>query len=211
MRRRGSVVWLASGALVTSLALLVPAPSGAQPGRGEFSNGTVVHFGDSFIDAGLRQTLGPKFRGEKTRYIPKAKTSSYLGTWATPDALLPLYWTWRPSLFLITLGANEGWAEPQSRVGVVRTISRGLKGVPCVWLGIPFWKGVPPGLNEMIQRESAPCRFFDSSALAEKMPRTTFDGRHPTNEGGAMWADAFWTWLMAERDPNKGPWGLKPP
>jgi hypothetical protein len=203
--------WLIPGVVVPGLAIVLaaalPRPSAAQPS--EYTNGTVVHFGDSFVDAGLRQALGPKFRAEKTRYIAKPQTSSYLGTWARADALLPLYWTWRPSLFVITLGANEGFADPPTRAGAVHAISRGLKGVPCVWMSIPYWKGVPPGMNEMMRKESAPCRFFDAGALAEKIPRQSFDGRHPTIEGGAMWAEAFWTWLMAERDPSRGPWALK--
>jgi hypothetical protein len=62
---------------------------------------------------------------------------------------------------------------------------------------------------DVIRRESRPCRFFDSTALEDRIPRQP-DGIHPTNEGGAMWADAFWTWLQAQRDPSRGLWALRP-
>ena len=35
------------------------------------------------------------------------------------------------------------------------------------------------------------------------------DKIHPNEAGGAMWAAAFWEWLVAHRDPTKGPWVLK--
>jgi len=53
-----------------------------------------------------------------------------------------------------------------------------MTGVPCVWISVPLWKGAPSGLNEMIRRESAPCRHFDSGAVAAKITRQA-DHVHP--------------------------------
>jgi hypothetical protein len=200
---------LVAGAIAL-IAVAAPRASRAQQVDPESTNGTVVHVGDSFLDAGLRQALGPKFRGEHTRYIAQSKTSSYLGQWAFGTTLNELYWSWRPSLFLVTLGANEMRAAPETRVALIKKIVQELRGTPCVWVSVPIWKGETNALNEMIKRESLPCHYFDSSVVADKIERQSFDNIHPTIEGGAVWAEAFWTWLQNERDPSAGPWALKP-
>lgn len=195
---------------VAAAALGVGFPlAHAEPPTPDYSNGTVVHFGDSFVDAGLQQSLRPKFNAASTRYLNFGKSSSYLANWAFGKDLTNLYYSHRPALFLINLGANETRAKPEARAASVRQIVKTLKGTPCVWLSIPMWKGEPTGLNEMIRRESAPCRYFDSSVVASTLPRTR-DGIHPSPTGGEIWADALWTWLRDERDPTKGAWALKP-
>jgi len=35
------------------------------------------------------------------------------------------------------------------------------------------------------------------------------DGIHPDKEGGALWAKAVFDWLQQERDPARGPWGMR--
>jgi lysophospholipase L1-like esterase len=210
MRRALAALALAAASLALFAAVPVPARADAPA---DCSGGTVVHFGDSFVDAGLRQALGPRFAAEHTRYIVASKTSSWLSSWAGSVKLNELYWGWRPSLFIVTLGANELRADPAPRAALVRQIVREMHGTPCVWISIPLWPGMPPDLNDMIRRESAPCRFFDSTVVESKIPRQAFDGAHPTMEGGAIWADAFWRWLDSERDRTgggKGPWALKP-
>lgn len=208
MRRLAPFV---AGAAALALFAALPRPSRADA-QAAPSSGTVVHFGDSFIDAGLRQALGPRFAAEHARYIVAAKTSSWLSTWAGSVKLNELYWGWHPSLFVVTLGANELRAAPAPRAALVRQIVREMHGTPCVWISIPLWQGMPPDLMEMEKRESAPCLFFDSNAVADKIPRQSFDGAHPTVEGGAIWAEAFWTWLDAQRDRSEGAasWALKP-
>jgi lysophospholipase L1-like esterase len=195
---------------LVALVLLAALPSPAHGDAPDFSEGTVVHFGDSFVDAGLRQSLGPRFAAAHTRYVVSSKTSSWLSTWAGSVELNKLYWGWRPSLFIVTLGANELRAAPAPRAAMVRQIVREMHGTPCVWISIPLWQGMPSDLNDMIAHESAPCRFFDSSAIADTIARQAWDGAHPTLEGGARWAEAFWTWLEAERDRSAGRWALKP-
>ncbi len=172
------------------------------------ANGTVIHIGDSFVDAGLSAALRPKFAAEATRYLNFGKHSTYLGTWAFEENLENYYYDYRPALVLVTLGANEPAAPPETRARLVREIVKRLRGAPCVWISTPLWKGAPTGLNDMIRRESAPCRFFDSSAVAADMPRMK-DGVHPDKQGGQMWADAFWRWLDENRDPSRGYWGIK--
>lgn len=173
-------------------------------------NGFVIHVGDSFVDSGLQQGLRPKFRAMGTKYMSYARTSSWLSTWAADPELDNLYFGYHPALFLVTLGANELFAKPaEKRAPLVHEIVRRLRGTPCVWISTPVWEGAPTDLVEMTRRESAPCRFFDSSEVGARMTRQP-DKRHPDPAGGAMWADAFWEWLMRERDPSKGYWALKP-
>lgn len=215
--RRG-MSWAGLGLLalvVTALVALAPRPGRAEGGAPAPSGSAapkllhnVVHIGDSFVDAGFRQAAGPKFAREGARYVPLSKTSSYLGTWAGTPEMIEIFYRYRPSLYLVTLGANEMAAPPASRVSLVRRIVKDLRGVPCVWVAVPAWKDAPTALNDMIRKEVAPCRYFDSTAVSSKIARQK-DGIHPTVEGGAVWVDAFFTWLQAERDLARGPWALK--
>jgi hypothetical protein len=201
------ILALPAGAIAVGLLAAVPesrAEDRVWPG------GTVVHIGDSFVDAGLRQALEPRFRAEGARYVVQSKNASYLGTWLSrAEPLRELHWRYKPSLFLVTLGANDTTAPPESRAQLVRWIVQQLGGVPCVWISTPLWRGAHHELMDVIRRESRPCRFFDSTSLEDRIPRQP-DGIHPTSEGGAMWADAFWTWLQTQRDPSHGTWALKP-
>jgi hypothetical protein len=79
----------------------------------------------------------------------------------------------------------------------------------------PSWRK-DTGISDVIRQNSAPCRYFDSDKLVtQPIPRQS-DHIHPTDEGGAVWAAAFWTWLQTERAPAEPvggkpvPWRLKP-
>lgn len=202
------VAAIALGALVFALGRSV---AHAEPAATiDPARGTVVHVGDSFLDTGLQQALRRRFLGDRTRYVSAGKARSQLGHWAGGLDLERLYFLHRPALFLITLGANEAAAPPATRVGRVRRIISNLRGTPCVWVSFPSWKGSSDALNRMIRRESAPCRYFDSDAIATTIARRR-DGIHPTEAGSAVWADAVYRWLKAERDPAASAfWTLKP-
>lgn len=196
------------------VALVAAAPMGsADPppmrAANEAPNGSVVHFGDSFVNAGLQQNLRPKFRNAQTRYFTFGKTSAWLSTWAHGPELDTLYWGYRPSLFLITLGANDlRFNQPELRAPLVRRIVQRLRGTPCVWIGPPDWHPGPSPMLDMIRENTAPCRYFDSNALSSKLSRQS-DKIHPDDAGGALWAEEFWTWLQNEREPERGYWALK--
>jgi hypothetical protein len=202
---------LALGCLGVALLSLLPAVSAAEDEAEEATDtGFVVHFGDSFVNAGLQQTLRPKFRAMNAKYIAAGKTSSWLATWASGQTLDDLYWGYRPSLFLVTVGANDLFFKPaDKRAHLVHEIVRKMHGTPCVWIGIPVWETAPTEFVEMMRRESAPCRYFDSNTITTQIARQS-DKRHPNRVGGQLWANTFWDWLMKQRDPEKGPWALKP-
>jgi len=201
------------GMLGAFFLLLLPTVSGADsnpspsaPHRTPF----VVHFGDSFVQAGLQQNLRPRFQALGARYITEAKTSSWLATWASGQQVDNLYWGYRPELFLVTLGANDLLFQPaEKRAYLVREIVQKMRGTPCIWIGIPIWETAPTEFVEMIRRESAPCRYFDSNQITTRISRQA-DKRHPDAAGGQFWADTFWAWYQTQRDPQRGPWALKP-
>jgi hypothetical protein len=201
----GLLVWLAPVAKVAADKRADQGPAVA-PGP----NGTVVHFGDSFVDAGLQQALRPRFKADQTKYFSFGRRLAWLATWAYGSDLDGLYYSYRPSLFIITVGANDlVYPRPEERVKVVHDLVKKLRDTPCVWISTPLWAGAPTAYVDMIRRECAPCRFFDSETVTPQISKQP-DGRHPDIKGGAVWAGAFWDWLQAERDSTKGPWALKP-
>ncbi|WP_437593675.1 SGNH/GDSL hydrolase family protein [Sorangium sp. So ce1000] len=204
-----------------------PAEAAVAPPRGdaaapqEFAvppNTAVLHVGDSFAVAGFAQALRPRMQAHRVRYAVKAETSSYTVTWASRMELLVA--NYQPDLVIISLGANEVEnVNPPAHAGAVRRIVKAIGNRPCVWVSPPLWRK-DTGIIDVIRTNSAPCRFFDSDALVPgPLPRQK-DKIHPNEEGGARWADAFWSWLTAEHvpagqgeggsAPTRSPWALRP-
>lgn len=95
------------------------------------------------------------------------------------------------------LGANEVFIpNPDVLAPNVRTIVAKVSTQPCVWVTPPLWKG---GARHRRRREGArrAVRVLHSSTLAIARRK---DGIHPTDKGGADWADAVWSALVGE-DP----------
>ena len=143
----------------------------------------------------------------------KAEQSSFTTTWS--GRLGPIVNATQPDLVIITLGANEvANTDPPAHAPAVRNIVKQLAGRPCVWVSPPLW-AKETGIIDVLREHSAPCRFFDSDALVKQPIPRRGDKIHPTPEGGAIWADAFWEWLNAERAPEGAllptPAGAKPP
>jgi hypothetical protein len=175
-------------------------------------NTAVLHIGDSFALAGFAQALRPRMKALRVRYEVKSEQSSFTVTWAAKMERVVA--DNQPDLVIINLGANEvANINPPSHAHAVRRIVKSIGGRPCVWVSPPLWRK-DTGIIDVIRENSAPCRFFDSDThVSGPIPRQG-DRIHPNEEGGAMWADAFWRWLEAERAPAEGgrrsPWTLKP-
>ncbi len=183
-----------------------PAPTAA-------NGALVLHIGDSFTEAGLQQNLRRRFQATGSTYIVDARTATYTTSWVD-DPVLADWLARRPSLVLVTLGANEvDMPVPGAHARAVETISRaiGRSGASCVWISPPTWKK-DTGILQVIHDHCAPCLFADSDAIFgglapdERQP----DGIHPNRRGGARWAAAFWGWLTDHRDAGRGPWALVP-
>jgi lysophospholipase L1-like esterase len=174
----------------------------------------VLHIGDSFAVAGFAQALRPRMAALGVRYEVRAETSSFTTTWAGKMDLLVA--NTQPDLVIVNLGANEfSNTDPPAHAPAVRRIVKSIGGRPCVWVSPPSWRK-DTGITEVIRQNTAPCRFFDSDALVTTpIPRQS-DKIHPSEAGGAIWAEAFWSWLNEQRAPAddgamKGsPWRLRP-
>jgi hypothetical protein len=175
----------------------------------------VLHIGDSFALAGFAKSLKPRMKALGVRYEVRAETSSFTTTWA--GKMERLVADTQPDLVIINLGANEvANVDPPAHAPAIRRLVAAIGSRPCVWVSTPSWRK-DTGIGEVIRRNSAPCRYFDSDKLvSQPIPRQS-DHIHPTDAGGAIWADAFWAWLQdqravpgAEPAAPASPWRLKP-
>lgn len=194
-----------------------PSPAAEQGGAPPaIPRGTaVLHVGDSFALAGFAQALRPHMKALGVRYEVRSEQSSFTTTWsAKMDRLVA---DMQPDLVLINLGANEVQnVDPAAHAPAVRRIVASIGDRPCVWISAPSWRK-DTGINDVIRENSAPCRFFDSDKLVTAPIPRQADHIHPNEEGGAVWAEAFWAWLETQRaaavEGEKGkhsPWRLKP-
>jgi hypothetical protein len=173
----------------------------------------VLHIGDSFVHASFQQNLRPRFEAAGTSYVVDATTATYTTTWAA-DPELDKWLARRPSLVLVTLGANEvDMPVPAEHARAVQHLVHKVAAAAtsCVWITPPLWKK-DTGILQVIHDHSAPCLFFDSDAVTGGLSDTERqrDRIHPNARGGARWTDAFWGWLEDHRDPRGGPWALVP-
>ena len=174
----------------------------------------VLHIGDSFAVAGFAQALRPRMQALGVRYEVRAETSSYTTTWAGKMELVIA--NTQPDLVIVNLGANEFTnTDPPSHAPAVRRIVKAIGNRPCVWVSPPSWRK-DTGITAVMRENSAPCRFFDSDALVTTPIARQSDKIHPTGAGGAIWAEAFWSWLNQQRAPAEegsikgSPWRLLP-
>ena len=186
-----------SGAGVQPLA---PAPA--------LPRGTaVLHVGDSFVHSGLTQALRPKLEALGARYEVHAEKSTNSLDWA--KRVPGLVASMQPDLVIITLGGNEiGSTHLDVEAKAVRRIVQSIGNRPCVWTTPPLWRE-ELGVFDTIEQNLAPCKFFETDAIVGKFIPRREDKIHPTAEGGAMWAEALYAWLVAERTGDPKPWSLR--
>jgi lysophospholipase L1-like esterase len=176
-----------------------PLPSGLR----------VLVIGDSFAQAlgmGLKATAADNglvftLQGQQATYIPE---------WAGPNknvaGMLVMH---KPDLVVISLGGNElAMVDPSVRAPKVERLVEILGDTPCVWVAPPLWGNKDNGLLAILQKHSAPCRYFDSNQLSSDLPRGS-DKIHPTTAGQKQWADRLLEWLRNERDPEKPGFALR--
>jgi lysophospholipase L1-like esterase len=192
-------------AALVSLALVTTyASAGATEPLKAVTHGkpVILHIGDSFTATGFAQTLRPKIEGLGKMYKVAYKTSAYTTTLPKDVGLLDLVAQYQPTLTIITLGANEiPLADATLRKGAIkRIVEQASRYGTCVWTLPPTWRDDGNEILEVIRAEAAPCKVYDAGALAKDIPRKK-DKIHPTPEGGAKWAEAFWKWL-GENDPK---------
>ncbi len=154
----------------------------------------VVHTGDSMVGGGLCKALAPKFKSEGTKFVRDVWESASIIAFAESDRIPKLMKKYDPDLVLLTLGANDVFDKhPEFMIRHIESIVKKVGKRDCYWIGPPLWKG-DAGLVDVIREHAAPCKFFDSSGLTLQRAG---DGIHPTEKGGAVWADRFWEFFKA--------------
>lgn len=157
---------------------------------------TVLHVGDSMVggDRGLTRALEARFDKTGARFVRDYKVSESIVTFDKSTRLRDLLAKHRPDIVIVTLGANDVFVPyPQTMAANVQNIVKRIGSRECYWIGPPTWKP-DTGIVSVIRENAAPCRFFDSSNL--KLQRAG-DGIHPTDRGGADWAERFWAYFRA--------------
>ncbi len=152
----------------------------------------VLHAGDSMVggDGGLTKALGAKFRAEGAKFVRDYEVSVSIGTFARTAKLKNLLVRHKPDIVILTLGANDVFIPfPQNFATHVEAIVKKIGDRECYWIGPPTWKP-DSGIVAVIREHVAPCKFFDSSNLPLKRGG---DHIHPTDKGGAEWAELFWS------------------
>ena len=154
---------------------------------------TVLHAGDSMVGDhwGLTRALKMKLDAEGARIVRHTKVSETLATFERGKALPELLREHDPDIVILTLGTNDTKSPPPEAFGKhVARIAKKIAPRECWWIGPPTTAGKRhTALVEIIEKNCAPCRFFDSSDVTFDRGK---DGIHPTDKGGEIWAEAFW-------------------
>ncbi|HEX4516686.1 MAG TPA: SGNH/GDSL hydrolase family protein, partial [Polyangiaceae bacterium] len=154
----------------------------------------VLHLGDSMVGGygGLTKALAEKFHALGSKFVADWQTSVSIQTFDREHHLQEMLAKHSPDLVILTLGANDVMDPyPMSLASTIRSIARKItaSGRTCFWLTPPLWKkDVGAGIIDAIKQNAAPCKVFDGTNL---VIARAGDGIHPTDRGGATWADAF--------------------
>jgi hypothetical protein len=151
----------------------------------------VLHVGDSMVGGswGLTRAFEAKLATEGARIIRHTKVSESLTSFDKSPTLKDLLRTHDPDIVVITLGANDALVpHPEVFAHSIANVVKRIGDRECWWMGPPMWKE-DTGIVAVLRDNTSPCHFFDSSKL--ELERAS-DGIHPTDRGGAKWADAFW-------------------
>lgn len=151
------------------------------------------------VGGGLCKALLPKFTAEGTQFVRDVWESASIVAFAESDRLPKLLKKYNPDLVLMTLGANDVFdRHPENMIRYVESIVKKIGPRDCYWIGPPLWKG-DFGLDDVIRDHVSPCIFFDSKDL---VLQRAGDKIHPTEKGGATWADAFWESFRGTEIPD---------
>jgi acyl-CoA thioesterase-1 len=144
-------------------------------------------------DGGLTKALGAKFKAEGAKFVRDYEVSVSIGTYARSPRLKNLLDKHKPDIVILTLGANDVFIPfPENHIKAVEAIVKKIGDRECYWMSPPTWKP-DSGIVDVIKEHSAPCKFFDSRNLTLKRAG---DHIHPTEKGGADWAELFWAYFQ---------------
>jgi hypothetical protein len=201
---KGDAVPAVTAALVTDAsadaaldgASATDAGSDAATASARYAGKTVLHCGDSMVGggAGLSRYLEGQFKaaGAKRVVVDTVVSASIL-TFDQQPRLRDLLNRHHPDVVVVTLGANDVFVpNPASLLPFIKGIIKKIGSRECYWISPPTWKP-DTGIVELLRDNVAPCKFYDSRNL--DIPRAV-DHIHPTDKGGAIWGEKFWTKLQ---------------
>ena len=183
---------LAVDAVDTGAPTRDAGPPDAGPVKRSLAGKNVLHIGDSMVGGtfGLTKALEKKLTAAGAKLVRHTQVNETLISFDRGPTLKDLVRTHDPDIVLITLGMNDALVpHPEVFAKNIQSIVHHVGDRECWWLGPPKGQS-PSGLVKVLEDNMGTCHFFDASDL--DLERTS-DGIHPTNEGGAKWADAFWS------------------
>jgi acyl-CoA thioesterase-1 len=193
----------ASGIAAPAIAPDAGDATDAGPAARDLKGKTVLHCGDSMVGGagGLTKALEAKFKAAGARFVHDSQVSAAISVYDKQPKLKELLARNKPDIVIITLGANEVFVPfPDSLAANVEGIVKRIAPRECYWTGPPTWKP-DTGVVRVLREHVAPCKFFDSSDM--KLERAG-DGIHPTDKGGAAWAEAFWVFFQSGAEQGEG-------
>lgn len=175
--------------LASTLALPEARGEGAAAERLPFRS--VLLVGDSMLGGGngLAAAMAARLKSVGVRPYYQTWVSASLVHVVREGKLSRAIDALHPDAVVLVLGTNDADApEPQHLSRRIREIVRLVGKRPCLWVGPPPLRKPETGITEQLMAHAAPCAVLDSRPLAlERRP----DGIHPTDAGGATWADAI--------------------
>lgn len=177
--------------LVLAAAIEAPPATPPAPPPPSLAGKKVLHVGDSMVGGqwGLTRALEAKFAEEGAKLVRDYKVSESIASFDKSPKLKELLARHEPDIVILTLGTNDALVPyPQALAPHVQSIVKRIGARECYWMGPPLWKP-DTGILAVIRENAGACRFYDASHL--KLQRGG-DGIHPTDKGGADWADQFW-------------------
>ncbi len=196
--------------LAASLAICakldIPPPEALYPFVPRWQGTHVLHLGDSHVSRGLREELSRSFKRAGAHYKTDMWVGSRSRSWVVTGRLARSLRHHNPDIVIVTLGTNEmPFATPEHHRPWVEKIVSHIKDRACYWIGPPpLITDETGGFNEMLERSTKPCRYFDSRLLGLKpKPGGHF---HLSREQGQCWGRLVWLWLGGR---YMGDWGAE--
>ncbi len=155
----------------------------------------VLHLGDSMVggNGGVSKALEHKFKELGAKFVRDWQEGVGIQTFDHEPRLQDLITKHSPDLVILTLGANDTTVPfPSSLASNVRSLASKMSagGRACYWMAPAIWRK-DTGIVSVIKKNAAPCKVFDASYMT--IARAG-DGIHPTDRGGATWADGFFAY-----------------
>ena len=161
----------------------------------------ILFFGDSMLEE-LSRRLDDYAAANGYQMQTVIWYGSSTEKWGMTQTLRRLIAEYKPTYLWLCLGSNELFVRDlEERDAYIKLLLSQTGDLPFVWIGPPSWKQ-DTGITDLIRRNVGNDHYFDSSQLQLKRKK---DGRHPTKEAAAQWADTVATWMQGRHNAHPLP------